>query len=84
MLQYFIPLKWSELAATYYRVILGKEVASMNFNVNIDWKFVLALGGAVSGVILSVKISPDSAEKVLTSFVVNTEPNLAITNNSDC
>ena len=36
----------------------------MNFVVTIDWKFVVALGAAVSGIILCTKMDPDSAERV--------------------
>ena len=36
----------------------------MNFVVTLDWKFAVALGVAVSGVIFSVKMSPEAAEKV--------------------
>ena len=34
----------------------GKEVASMNFVVTLDWKFVVALGVAVGGIILCAKM----------------------------
>ena len=36
----------------------------MNFNVVIDWKFVVALGVAAGGIILCVKMEPDVAEQV--------------------
>ncbi len=36
----------------------------MNFVVTLDWKFVVALGTAVSSVILSTKMEPDAAERV--------------------
>ena len=36
----------------------------MSFVVNLDWKFVVALGAAVDGIILCVKMEPDAAEKV--------------------
>ena len=36
----------------------------MNFVVILDWKFVVALGAAVGGVILCAKMEPDAAERV--------------------
>lgn len=36
----------------------------MNFDVTIDWKFVVALGAAVGGVIFCAKMGPDAAERV--------------------
>lgn len=36
----------------------------MNCNVTFDWKFVVALGVAVGGVILCAKMEPDAAERV--------------------
>ncbi len=36
----------------------------MSFVVIIDWKFIVALGAAVSGIILSAKIDSDAAERV--------------------
>ncbi len=36
----------------------------MSFVVTIDWKFAVALGAAVSGIILSTKMEPDTAERV--------------------
>lgn len=41
----------------------------MNFLVCIDWKFVLALGVAVSGIILTSKMNADAAERVSTHVV---------------
>jgi hypothetical protein len=41
----------------------------MNFTVKIDWKFVVALGVAVSGVALSLKVNPEAAAKALTHAV---------------
>ena len=41
----------------------------MNFFVNIDWKFVVALGAAVSGIILSCKMDSEAAERVSTHIV---------------
>ena len=54
----------------------------MNFVVIIDWKFAAALGAAVAGIIFSVKMDADAAERVLThavgacreyAFAVNSE-----------
>lgn len=36
----------------------------MSFVVTFDWKLVVALGVAVSGIILCVKMEPDAAERV--------------------
>ena len=36
----------------------------MNFFVILDWKFIAALGVAVSGIILSAKMGSDAAERV--------------------
>ena len=36
----------------------------MSFVVTLDWKFVVALGAAVCGIILSAKMEPDAAERV--------------------
>lgn len=36
----------------------------MNFVVTLDWKFVVALGVAVGGIILCAKMEPDAAERV--------------------
>ena len=40
----------------------------MNPTVNIDWKFVVALGVAPSIIVLAYKIDADAAERVLTHF----------------
>ncbi len=36
----------------------------MNFVVTLDWKFVVAFGASVVGIILSAKMEPDAAERV--------------------
>ncbi len=36
----------------------------MIFSVIIDWKFIAALGAAVSGIIISTKLNSDAAERV--------------------
>lgn len=41
----------------------------MNFNVTIDWKFVLALGGSAIGIILATKIDSCGTERVLARTV---------------
>ena len=41
----------------------------MNFAVILDWKLVVALGAAVSAIILSLKMEPDAAERVSTHVV---------------
>ncbi len=41
----------------------------MTFVVNIDWKFVVALGVTACGVILVNKANPEAAERVLTHGV---------------
>ena len=44
--------------------VSGKEVRAMNFVVTFDWKFVVALGAAVIGSILAVKMEATAAERV--------------------
>lgn len=41
----------------------------MNWNVTIDWKFVVALGGSAVGVIFALKMDPAAAERVSTHAV---------------
>lgn len=36
----------------------------MNLTITFDWRFVVALGVAVSGIILSVKMESNAAERV--------------------
>ncbi len=36
----------------------------MNFNVTVDWKFVVALGASVTGIIFAVKMDGAEAEQV--------------------
>lgn len=54
----------------------------MNLNVIVDWKFVVALGVAAVGVILSVKIDDTAAERVSTC-IVDACKEYAVTVNSD-
>ena len=41
----------------------------MNFNVSIDYKFVVALGVSVAGIIFAVKMSPEQAKEVTIKVV---------------
>ncbi len=41
----------------------------MSVQVFIDWKFVLALGGAAAIIIVSTKIEKTAAENILTHMV---------------
>ena len=52
----------------------------MNFNVTIDWKFVVALGTAAVGVIFAVKMDGAAAERVSTHDACK---EYAIAGNSD-
>jgi hypothetical protein len=54
----------------------------MNFNVTIDWKFVVALGAAAVGVIFATKMDSAAAERVST-LVVEASKEFAIAGNSD-
>lgn len=36
----------------------------MNYSVILDWKFIAALGAAVSGIIISAKMDSNAAERV--------------------
>lgn len=48
---------------------LRKGGSAMNFNVIIDWKFVVALGLASAGTIFAVKMDASAAERVSTQAV---------------
>ena len=54
----------------------------MNLNVTIDWKFVVALGTAVAGVIFSTKMDGAAAERV-SIHAVDAFKEYAIAGNSD-
>ncbi len=54
----------------------------MNFNVTIDWKFVVALGTVAVGVIFATKMDGVAAERVST-LVVEAGKEFAIAGNSD-
>ena len=41
----------------------------MNLNVNIDWKFVVAVGVSTAGIIFAVKMDSKSAETALNHMV---------------
>lgn len=41
---------------------------SLNVNVNIDWKAILAFGASSSLIILSVKINSEESSKVLSTI----------------
>ena len=67
MIIYNIPLMRNR--ATYSttkmnRAVLWKGGRTMNLTVNIDWKFVVALGVASASVILAVKLDASGAEQV--------------------
>lgn len=36
----------------------------MNLNVNIDWKFVIALGASAASIIFAIKMDAEAAERV--------------------
>ena len=55
----------------------------MNYTVLIDWKFVVALGASVVGIIFAVKMDADAAERVST-HVVDACKEYAVAGNSDC
>lgn len=55
----------------------------MNLNINIDWKFVVAVGVATMGTIFAVKMDASAAERV-SSKVVDTCKELAIAGNGSC
>lgn len=50
-----------------------KEVVAMTCQLILNWKSFAALGGAVTAVILALKLTPDQSERVLTSMVSATQ-----------
>lgn len=54
----------------------------MNFNVTIDWKFVVALGTATVGIIFATKMNSEAVERV-SIHAVDACKELAIAGNSD-
>lgn len=45
----------------------------MTCQLILNWKSFAALGGAVTAVILALKLTPDQSERVLTSMVSATQ-----------
>lgn len=54
----------------------------MNYTVNIDWKFTVALGTVAVGIIFAVKIDGAAAERVST-HVADACKEFAIARNGD-
>lgn len=54
----------------------------MSFVLTVDWRFVAALGAAVSGIILSAKMEPDAAERV-SIHAIDTCKEFAVASYSD-
>lgn len=55
----------------------------MNFNLTVDWKFIVAIGAVSAGIILAKKIDADAAERVSIKFF-DAFKEYAIARNSDC
>ena len=55
----------------------------MNFVVNFDWKFVVALGVSTVGIIFASKMDAAAAERVST-HVADACKEYAVAGNSDC
>lgn len=55
----------------------------MNLTVNIDWKFVVALGTTAVGIIFAVKMDASTAERV-SIHVVDAYKEFAIAGNGNC
>ena len=55
----------------------------MTFVVNIDWKFVVALGTAAVGVVFAVKMDASAAERV-SIHAIDAGKEYAVTVNSKC
>ena len=69
MLRFFIAIKLERCNQIGYRLynfgaLLWKGGSAMNFTITVDWRFVVALGVTVSGIILSVKMESEAAERV--------------------
>ena len=54
-----------------------------NFSVTIDWKFIVALGTSVVGIIFAIKMDETAAERVSTN-VVNACREFAIAEQCNC
>lgn len=61
----------------------GKEVVNMNFTINIDWRFMVALGTTTVGIIFAMKMDASAAERVST-HVVDAYKEYAIAENGNC
>lgn len=55
----------------------------MNFIVNVDWKFVVALGAATVGTIFAAKMDAAAAEKV-SICAIDAVKEMAFVEKSDC
>ena len=65
------------------RSLLQKGGSAMNFTVNIDWKFVVALGVTAVGTIFAIKMDASAAERV-SNRVIDTYKQVAVAGNSNC
>lgn len=41
----------------------------MNVSINVDWRFILALGSTAVGAIFAIKMDADAVERVSTALV---------------
>ena len=55
----------------------------MNLTINIDWKFIVALGATTVGIIFAVKMDASAAERVST-HVADAYKEYAIAGNGNC
>ncbi|MCQ2081361.1 MAG: hypothetical protein MJZ11_06850 [Lachnospiraceae bacterium] len=55
----------------------------MNLTINIDWKFIVALGATTVGIIFAVKMDASAAERVST-HVADACKEYAIAGNGNC
>lgn len=55
----------------------------MNWNVTVDWKFVVALGAATVGTIFAVKMDASAAERV-SIHAIDIAKEYAVAGNSNC
>lgn len=55
----------------------------MNFSVNIDWKFVVALGVATVGTIFASKMDSSAVERV-SIHAIDAYTQVAVAGNSNC
>ncbi len=54
----------------------------MNFNVTIDWKFVVALGASAVGTIFAIKMDADAVERVSIHAIDACKENVVAGNSS--